>query len=532
MPVAWYTAIGKEIDMIRSTCAVLLLVFSGLVSASHKWPEIPKTELALSSVPGYPEATAVVLLNQGRIELSGKTLSAFADIYHRVKILKPEGREFGTVSIFSSDYYRMKKLAARIHLPDGTIRDLSKDALFTKKYSAGYDRYVTSFVLPEVTAGSIVEYRYRLYFDSILFPTPWFFQDQIPTLRSQVTCSIPKNYAFKPQVVRTVNRNVEHETKGSAVAVSATFAMNNMPPVPQEPDGPPFEELASRVTFLPIAMMEAGRVPLLDSWRTVCKLVRGDRTYGYQFVRKHAATARMRSRKLTKDLADPRGKAAVIYRYVRDTIATDPFDSVSASDRQADEILASEHGEPIEKALLLQVMLDAAKIDGFIGWTRSKQTGPIISEVVNPGQFDAVLVGAVISGKVELLDVAERQLPFGFLPPELQGVACLRVDKKKPTWMTTPALDAAASLRKAAVSLTVSPTGLVSGDGTLVLTGNQALSRMDWKETEEKTRIAWKDWIAGQFPDYDIEEVALAQERDVPKISVTFSVAERVLPAL
>ena len=66
------------------------------------WPAIPESEKNLASVPSLPEATAVVLSHQGRLEMSRKTLSSFIDVYQRVKVLKPGGREHGTVSIFSS----------------------------------------------------------------------------------------------------------------------------------------------------------------------------------------------------------------------------------------------------------------------------------------------------------------------------------------------------------------------------------------------------------------------------------------------
>ena len=66
----------------------------------------------------------------------------------------------------------MKDLEARVHLPGGKTLDLGKDAKFEKKMSTAYGRAIVTIVMPEVQPGAI--------------------QDVIPTLRSEISCSIPK----------------------------------------------------------------------------------------------------------------------------------------------------------------------------------------------------------------------------------------------------------------------------------------------------------------------------------------------------
>lgn len=512
---------------LRRLQALFFAALSAASAAAAEWPPISEEERKLSSVPGFPEATAVVLLDQGRLELSGKTLSSFLDVYTRIKVLKPEGKSHGTVTLLSSEFYRMKELEARVHLPGGEVLPLPPDAKFEKRYDGRYDQSVVSFALPQVGPGAIVEYRYRLYFDSVLFPAPWYFQDVIPTRRSEIVCSIPKNFVFKPHLVRRVNREVAEDVKGGATGMTGSYVMTDAAPVPDEPASPPFADLASRITFIPVAAMEAGKIPLCESWESLVKILQGDRTGGYEHARKHAATTSGKGKRLGKEAGGGRAAAEAIYRFVRDEIASEPLASLASGDRQADDMLAAGSADPLEKALLLQIMLEATDVESSLGWTRSREDGAVEPEVVNPGQFDAVVVAATIDGKRLFLDPAERRAAFGVLPPDLEGVRCLLVDGKDPEWVTTPVTASADSARRATVSLEVGADGAAKGKGTLTLSGNHAWERLAWAETKEKSLEAWRDWIASKYPGFDVSEVGVEEAVEERRVAVTFQLSQR-----
>ncbi|MFN7973979.1 MAG: DUF3857 domain-containing protein [Acidobacteriota bacterium] len=506
--------------------AVLAFVLP-VAALAGDWPQIPDAERKLASVAGFPEAPAVVLFRQGHLELSGKTLSSYLDVYTRVKVLKPEGKPHGTVTLFSSDFYRMKDLEARVHLPDGKVVDLPPDAKFEKKFDAKYDRAIVAFALPEVAPGAIVEYRYRVYFDSVLFPEPWYFQDVIPVAHSEVSCTIPKSFVFKPEVVKTITGEIKQDVAGSATGVTSTLVAGDVPPVPDEPGAPPFADLATRVTFLPVAANAGGKVPLLESWGSLVHMIQGDRTAGYEYARKHAMTATLRGKKIANEAGGGLAGARAIYAFVRDQVTTQPFLSVANRQRQGDDILSKGAGDDLEKALLLQIMLDGAGIESSLGWTLPRELGEIETSIVNPAQFGAVILEATIDGKSTLLYPGDPSLAFGTLPPGLEGVPCLLVDRKEPEWIETPQTPAVDSARIARLDLAVAPDGVVSGTGTLTLTGNHGWERLRWKDTAELTRDAWQKWLAGKLAGFDVREVAVDEDVEARRVSVTFSIAQR-----
>ena len=151
---------------VGAVVAIAFFVATPQAAADATWPEISDSEWGITGIVDYPNATALVLVDEGRMDFDQYGRSSFLQVYRRVKILTDEGTDHGTISIPSSEFFRVKELAGRTHLPGGRVIDLPDNAVFNKKYSSYYKRSMISFALPEVVAGAIVEYRYRIFFDS------------------------------------------------------------------------------------------------------------------------------------------------------------------------------------------------------------------------------------------------------------------------------------------------------------------------------------------------------------------------------
>jgi hypothetical protein len=165
-----------------TTTLLLITAFSSLAH-SKPWERISKAERALSSVAWYPHASAVVLLHRTNIILNDSGGPSRREEFVRLKILSEEGRDYGTVSLQSSEYARLKNLDARVVLPDKREIPLPKDAVFKKEYSTYYDTQVTSVVMPGIGVGAIVEWKYTIFFDNPLVTWEIQFESDLPTLR-------------------------------------------------------------------------------------------------------------------------------------------------------------------------------------------------------------------------------------------------------------------------------------------------------------------------------------------------------------
>lgn len=518
--------IQKAVRMAVVFALMLLVLIPLEISWAKGWEKIPQSEQALASVPWAPSAPAVVLFHNSSIVLSPKGSSSHREEHVRVKILAEEGKEYGSVRIPSSEYHRLRDLEARTISPDGTEVPLAKDAVFEKTYSAYYRQQLTTFAMPNVSVGSIIEYKYSIYFDRALTFWEIYFQDELPILSREVSFEKPHRYEFNANYIDPAGGKPTRETHESRKALIVTYSASNMAPVPDEPFRPPFVDLSARVQFVPrvIYIGGQGTTPLSRSWKNLADVFK---KYIYEDFVKGSKRTRARAKELVAGLSTDEERAAAVYRFVRDEIATDPSTSISVGDTTSDRVLEEGEGTPTEKALVLQTMLAAVDIDSSLGWTNLRADGDIHLEFPGISRLGRTLVVMNPDGERIFLDAADPDAAFGYLQPELENVLCLLLAGEKPDWVRTPELSDEDSRRAARIDLQVEDGGRIVGSGELTLTGHHAWRYLNWKDTPDAAAAAWTEWLADRHPGYDINETKVTESVDDGHIAVTWVLAQR-----
>lgn len=469
----------------------------------------------------------MVLSEKGRFVFDDRALSSYLEVYRRIKILKKEELDFGSITIPSSDYFRVKELEGRTHLPDGTVVPLPDDAVFKKTYSEYYRQQMVSFAMPRVEVGSIVEYRFKIYFDSVVYPEPWYFQSELPVLHSEAVYVIPKSYQFRPYGFSTVGgKSIRHEVEQSGWGPTVLFWMDDMPPVPDEPMRWAFEDMASQVIVLPEMYYGGFQMPLLYGWKGAADLLIGNSDYGYTRFQGRGGKAKKAAKRVVAGLSNPLDRARAVYRWVRDEISTEPYLGVAIGDSTADKVVSSGRGTPTEKSLVLQLMLKKAKVKSELVWVRNVRRGHVREKIPSPSQFDAALVTLELGGKRTFLDPSDATLAFGALPPGLEGTRCLLVDRKDPRWLDIPLTPAAGSTRHATVRYRIGDDGRVTGSGTLHLEGQAAWARLGWKDTDEATVTAWTRKLQDDFGGFTVSDVAVDEDIENRTVDVSWKLAQ------
>ncbi|MDY7094832.1 MAG: DUF3857 domain-containing protein [Acidobacteriota bacterium] len=530
---------GQEWEMgvrwIRRTAQVLALAAlmvgtlwtSGLEAAD--WPKISDAERALTEAPGFSEASAVVLLSQGVLTIDREARSSSLDVYHRIKILKEDGLEYANGELLSSRFRRLKGLEGRTHKPDGTIAELPDEATFTERYSEIYKRQVHTFAMPEVEVGSIVEYRYRVYFDSILYSDPWFFQESIPVLRSEFTLDKPQNIGFVPHQLVSPQFQVQVTSKDGPRGAILTYALEDLPPIPIEPASYPFEDLSSQILFLPYEVYYSGqKITLLKDWQRAIEIFEGSGDRGtYSGARRKDRKSKAQAKSLVGSAREPREKALAVYRWVRDEIDLQPILGIGLPEVTCDKILERGSGDFMEKTILLECMLDAVGLDARLGWSRPRNLGRVHRSIPNPYQFDIPVVEVWLGNERVFLDASVPEIAFGGLRAWMEGADCLLVDAKEPEWATLPTSAPESNLRHATVDLQVTADGGVSGTGRLELTGLHAQLEMDRSADEAEIQQGWQEWLEERWSGFDIADVTVKSDVAARQIVVTWSQAQR-----
>lgn len=486
------------------------------------WPEISPGEKALESVPGAPGAPAVVLYHRGELRVEELGKPHCVDLYRRVKVLTDEGRSIANLWVGQSTWWRLETLEARTHNADGSIvplaaRDVFEEAVGKRKKKLTQK----TLALPQVEPGSIVEIRARQCFGGLLFALPWFFQEGIPTLRSELIIDRPKSFAVMPYRRIVPSHDLQEVVEDSGDRWRSSFVLEHLAGIPPEPMSFPFRDLASNLVVVSHEVaLGSTAVPLLKSWSEAIDLFQGNSDYGYRSARRADGGAKARARGMTKGLEGERARAEVIYRFVRDEIDLVEAFSVSIVEDSVRQIHARKSGNPSEKAVVLQAMLDVVGIGSSIVWARSKWMGRTAEEIPNPWQFTHVLVAAEIDGQRVFLDPSDTALAFGAIAPSLEATKALLVDGREPEWVVLPSTSADDNRNRARVELAIEADGGVSGSVELLLTGQTAWEQLFPEISSNDRETTWSEALAEGFADFEVEDVTLAEDVDSKRIVV------------
>lgn len=530
---------------LRAAAPCALVLAAATAASAAAFPPITDQERALTAVPDQPAAPAVVLFRDGELRMmdpSRQEVSSQLVVRVRLKILTEAGKEKGNVQIAHSGAMRLQDFEGRTVLPDGTVVPVPRDATFRRTTSRARRFYVTSVAFPSVQVGAILDYQYSVRWDSIFFLEPWFFQDRVPVLHSEIAYEVPKNLQVSVWQSDPLHAGIKSETGKSVLGTRVRAWADHLPPVPEEVHSLPFADMAAQLMMVPTAYVTPYALErLFESWPATCKVFEDD----YEQARRKDGSAARQAREIAARAgpapaaaASPgpslqRRQAAAIYDFVRDEIATEEANRVWLPQYStAGAVLDRRRGEPAEKAVLLQAMLAAVRIDSRLVWAADRENGAVDMRVANPAWFDRVLIAAQIDGQRVFLDPADRALGFGRLEPGYEGTLALVFDRQKPESIVLPEAPFGENLRRARLELTLDAGGRATGTGTLTLLGQAAWRRSRWTGDAATSTEAWERWLRGQFQGFDVGNVVVAETLDDARVQVTWTLSQHPEEAL
>ena len=148
------------------------------------------------------------------------------EIRLRTKILKPEGAKHANIDITYYDAANEKEIV-RDELTDmkikvftknekGKVEKRSINTTGFAKERVDDDYMVMHVVVPDVEAGSIIEYQYDITSSRPAFIYDWLFQECIPTVRSKADIEIPAFLQFKMNA--PINKLVKSSVEAGRLA--------------------------------------------------------------------------------------------------------------------------------------------------------------------------------------------------------------------------------------------------------------------------------------------------------------------------
>lgn len=523
-------------------CGLFLLALVGAPAraalVAPDFPPVPEREMGLSEVPGHPESPAVMLYRRGDVRFrlkAGKGVITTVEEHFRLKVLTTAGLSYGEFEIEHHDWSRLEELSARTLLPDGRSLPLTGEAVFIATLSEAEDRHATRLALPGVEVGAILEIRYRLEVHSPLLLEPWVFHDDIPILHSEVNYQVPKAVIF-----HLVERNPsglllhQEESAGRRKARLVRVWAQDVPPLVEEPHGP---SRLDRATLHAIVVedVQIGRftTQFPTTWSGLAEYMERQFWPG----KRREEQAKGRAREILADLpgATRTQKADALYRFVRDRIATSPGDSFLLDEKvTADLVLERGAGTPVEKALLLTSMLEAAGLQPKLVLAARRRSGLLDPDLMILAHLQHVFLRVVVDGAGRLLDPGDSCLAFGQIDPAYEGTRMLlAVIGLKGGLAEVPGTPSADNTRHAEIELTVGGDGALTGHGRLTFTGHhayRACSRQ--RESADEPALFWRRWLEERLVDFAVEEVRVDHAVDERELRLTWTMRQRATEVL
>jgi hypothetical protein len=499
-------------------------------AAAVDLPPLTAEDWAVQAPRRDAQAAAVVLAQKAELrllDLRRQQVSSSLRVSARIKVLDDRGSGVGEVILPHGRYLRLGSFSGRTLLPDGRVVPVPSDARFERKLSERRKSSVTAVAFPAVAPGAILEYSYEMHFDSFLVLEPWYLSSDLPVLHSEVVYHVPTSLQARTWARDPFQTGLQRETTNTILGTTVRAWARDLPAVIVEPHGVPFTDLATQFLVIVTAYQDRHNfLRLMESWESTCRFYE-EHYYG-NARRRSAGQAKRHGQQLGAGAGGRRGAAERLYRFVRDEIATEPLRGVHLRpETTLDRVLSARRGDYAEKALLLQVMLEAAKVPAKLVWVAERSSGFADLETPNPAWFDRPIVAAELEGGRVFLDPSHRAIGFGQLPYEIEGSQALLFDTRRPEVILLPRAPHDANGRRAAVRLTLDSDGRLTGDGELRLTGQHGLLELAAHDTDVRLSESWLERLQRQFEGFTVADLRVERALEEGELRLRWALAQR-----
>lgn len=535
--------------------AIVLSLLSSIFSYGQKqdWLPITPQDLQYKEVPGNKGASAVRLYYAQHI--NDNNSSCF--IYQRVKILNEKalnpdsrGKTYADVEIpiftFGSIVENITDLKARTIKPDGSIVEFTGKPFEKVVFKGRGDKIsVKAFSMPEVSVGSIIEYKYRAQvsvpayaFVKIFARDSWDIQSELFTVKESLyyqpfdgtafqSSSRPQFYFDGARIGRvTLNLKEKLRDRGSDTELELT----NVPAFEREDFMPPEVNYKPNVIFF---YGEKGDMPVEKEWKELAKQQyqewetflaanKGVKEAAMQAIGNESEPG-MELRKIYERAQQVRNLS-----FERDRTQEERKQENIQRNTGVGDVLAHGYGTRTEITLLFVAMARAAGFEASVVQVSDRKVRFFVKEWTSLRQLDSVIAAVNLKGSDIFLEPGTRFCPYGFLRWNHTATDGIKLDKKGGVFVKAPPITYDKSVTRRIAEMTLSEDGTLKGDVVVEFQGAEALEhRLDAIDSDEAGRKKdleeeLKQWLPGGA----IVKMKMAQgwEETDRELSARFSV--------
>jgi len=488
----------------------------GPQSTSDEWPPVPPEELALKDDPANPGASAILLYR----EISTDDVKAVGTNYYRVKILTESGKKYADIEIpYLNKAIEIRNIRARTVQPDGRAADFNGevfDKLVVKTRRLKFQ--AKTFTLPDVRAGSIIEYSYTVHWrekmpDVLEHPEQYLitFSTTIPTVQWVIPHELftrRARFSLRPLPKAHLTFDWRGLPQGTEPRWqpdgTVRLEIANVPAFEEEDLMPPEQTLKSRVDFY-YTIGYPGNPS--SFWRERA-------TRGAEGLKKFLGESKTIDREAAQRVSDndaPETKLRKLYDRAQQIryLSYEPAKTQQEEKRQnlrdnksVADILKHGYASANEINLLFVALARAAGFEAAPVMVADRHRNFFTSNLLDERQLDAMVVWVRVGTKDYYFDPASRYCPFNLLPWFETATTGIRVDKNSPGLVEIPAPQSDQAMIERKGSFELDNDGNLQGNVHVRFTGQEALDRrLENSESDEAgRRKEMEDEVKGWLP--------------------------------
>lgn len=462
---------------------LLLCSFCFAQTEAPGFGEYTAEELKMKECSFDKSADAVVLLDQG-VAYFNEEYNLITERRIRLKILKEKGIDRGDIRIpyYSANKFEfIRDLSAVVITPDenGSVvrNELERKNVFDKQVNSLYS--VISFALPNVKAGSIIDYKYQSSMKSYAGLRRWEFQKEIPVVTSSYELAPIPNSEFAYSVYRTQNFPVD--IKPDKAAGRVRFVMHNIPGLRDEVYSASTNNFLQRVNFQFASYTNyVGKTNYTSTWQQLSTELLDERSFGSQANKDLSGTPFLKSLSPTLSQTE---KIKTIYDFVRSNIVWNNINSKYSEDG-VKAILEKKKGNTGDINLLLVALLKSVGLEAYPLLVSERDNGLIDTTYSYLEQFNKVAALVVSNGAEYVLDGTDMNTPFWLVPPDLLNTIGFVVDKKKRRFVYFNHLPQAQK-EIIGIKATIQENGAIEGTATVTNADYAKLEKQSHYKTDQ-----------------------------------------------
>jgi hypothetical protein len=489
LPLQPTIRIGSVAFRTTALAACLLLLWLAVPRARANNDAPPWMHALVSAaLPAHDEKTDAVQLYAEKIVTVQSADKIKTQVRVAYKILRPGGRDLGTVVIPFDSQTRINALHAWCIPAQGKDYEVKdKDGAEVALPAVQGSELITDvrakvLRIPAPDPGNIIGWEYEQEDHPFVLQDIWYFQEAYPAREEHYSIQLPAGWEYKASWL-----NHPEVTPTAAGSNQWQWAVSAVPGIRDEHEMPPRSGIEGQmiVSFVP----PGGAGKFFASWRDMgswyTDLTRGRRDASAEITQKTAALAASGGPTLANMQALSRFLQHDI-RYVGIELGIGGYQPHSAAD-----VFAHRYGDCKDKATLMSSMLKSIGVDSYyvvINTERGSVTPEmpahmggfdhaILAIKLPDGAADASLVAVMQHpklGRLLFFDPTDELTPFGSLRGALQANYGLLVTPDGGELTELPQLPAAKNGIRRTAKLTLTSTGKLTGDVKEIRFGDSA----------------------------------------------------------